>query len=195
MVPSVVLCATLALASWTPDELQREAALTEPTLMAGELTAPVLTAPVLTAPELTAPVLTAPAPASLPRLALATIAIYPPTPPSPESCPRALLGMIGWCQGARRMAKALDGIARAEPLILTNQSAILRAICPGVRLVEPDQNVSRLAQRWAQTHGRAFDPPSGGSDAFTLANLQKLQLLNEAEYDALLFADGDVMLQ
>ena len=211
MVPRFLLCATLALASRTPGEL-REAALTAPALTAGELTAaPELTAPepvltyVPTAPEpvltrvpepvLSEPVLTAAERASLPRLALATVAIYPPAPPSSESCPQALLGMIGWCQGAQRMANALDGIARAEPLILTNQTAIVRAICPGVRLVEPDQTVSRLAQRWAQTHGHAFDPPSGGSDAFTLANLQKLQLLNEAEYDALLFTDGDVMLQ
>ena len=135
---------------------------------------------------------------ALPRLAIASLAMYSPDALSNAAagtCPTSMLGMLGWCQGAQRMTDTLTGIANVTMLILTNQSSMVREICPGARVVAPDDTVAQLVQQWAATHGQEFDPPSEyGTDAFTLANMQKLQLLGQDDYDALLFTDGDILL-
>ena len=44
---------------------------------------------------------------SLPRLAFATLAIYtPPGGDAHNEMARDILGMLGWCQGARRLERA-----------------------------------------------------------------------------------------
>ena len=104
--------------------------------------------------------------------------------------------MVGWCQSASRVAKALEGIAQVKLLILTNQTAAIQSLCPGADTIDPDHKIAELAAKWTTKFGKVFDPPvSNIGENFHHANLQKLQLLGlGGGYDAVLFTDGDIMM-
>ena len=132
----------------------------------------------------------------LPKLAISTMAIYsvPQSSEQPPSCPKVFLGMYGWCQGARRLEKALAGVADVSLQIVSNHSEIITNLCPGAVVHAPAENLGRLVKTWARTHGKDFDPPSDGKDDFALATMNKLQTLGFTGFDALLFSDNDLML-
>jgi len=137
----------------------------------------------------------------LPKLAIATIAMYGLSGGGTGCTDHRVAGMLGWCQSAKKLATQLKGIAEVSTLILTDQQVL--ADCPHAETVAPSASLLTLARKWCQKHGSDFDPMSslGGlsdveletrHDDFTEATLMKLQLLNTTVYDVMLFTDGDV---
>ena len=109
-------------------------------------------------------------------------------------------GIVGWCQGARRLRRALPAQWNVTIALISSDGRRSSAgrrghACEGAIHISADAALGRLADACSRKTGRAWrGTPGMLSLTMPAATFLKWQLLAMDAYDALLFADLDVDL-